>query len=76
MLDHGFTVGDGVFETLKPVVDADGHPALRHGPACARLRAPRGHGHREPDPGEVLAAMQAVCAANPELAEGGRIRVT
>ncbi len=78
VLDHGFTVGDGVFETLKPVVDADGRirpfAAGRH---CARLQASaRGLGLAEPDPGEVLAAMQAVCDANPELAGGGRIRVT
>ncbi len=79
VLDHGFTVGDGVFETLRSVVDP--HVGVvpfamdRH---IVRLQASaRGMGIPEPDADEVRDALLAVCAANPELAEqGGRIRVT
>lgn len=70
-LDHGLTVGDGVFETVKAI---DGRPfALdRH---IARLaRSARGLGLAEPDPGEVRAAVAAVLAADPTPL--GRLRIT
>lgn len=78
VLDHGFTVGDGVFETLK-AVDAGGVGVVpfamdRH---LVRLVASAaGMGMNAPDVDEVRDALLAVCAANPELADGGRIRVT
>jgi len=71
VMDHGLTVGDGVFETLKAV----------HGTAFAvdrhlrRLaRSARGLGLPEPDLEEVRHACAAVLAANPMPL--GRLRVT
>lgn len=79
VLDRGFTVADGVFETLRTTVTASSEvvpfAASRH---CDRLaRSARFMGLPEPDPEMVMVAMLAVCAANPdELAGGGRLRVT
>lgn len=78
VLDHGFTVGDGVFETFKvvhdPVVGVVPFAMDRH---IARLAASaRAMGLRLPDADEVRDALLAVCAANPELADGGRLRIT
>ena len=78
VLDHGFTVGDGVFETLKaitaPGVGVVPFAMDRH---IARLAASAaGMGLAAPPGEEVRDALLAVCAANPELAAGGRIRVT
>ena len=78
VLDHGFTVGDGVFETLKVLAGPAGRPvpfALdRH---VARLgRSAQGLGIQVPDPETVRAGALQVCAANPELAAGGRLRIT
>jgi branched-chain amino acid aminotransferase len=78
VLDHGFTVGDGVFETLKTVDD----PSVgvvpfamdRHLQRLARSAA--GMGITAPDLDDVRDALLAVCAANPELAGGGRLRIT
>ncbi|WP_328461617.1 aminotransferase class IV [Streptomyces sp. NBC_00448] len=71
VLDHGLTVGDGVFETLK----------AEHGRAFAitrhldRLaRSASGLGLPEPDLDEVARACEAVLAANPMPL--GRLRVT
>jgi branched-chain amino acid aminotransferase len=71
VLDHGLTVGDGVFETLK----------VQHGRAFAptrhlnRLaRSARGLGLPEPDLDEVARACAAVLEADP--APAGRLRVT
>lgn len=71
VLDHGFTVGDGVFETVR---SADGTPfaLTRH---LARLaRSARGLGLPEPDQDEVRTACAAVLAANPVPL--GRLRIT
>jgi branched-chain amino acid aminotransferase len=79
VLDHGFTVGDGAFETLRTVVDPDvGVVPFAMDRHIARLAASaRGMGIAQPDADEVRDALLAVCAANPEIAErGGRIRVT
>jgi branched-chain amino acid aminotransferase len=78
VLDHGFTVGDGVFETLRtahdPVAGVVPFARDRH---IARLAASAaGLGLPAPDPDQVREAVHAVCAANPELAQGGRLRVT
>ncbi|MFF8609231.1 aminotransferase class IV [Streptomyces sp. NPDC015346] len=71
VLDHGLTVGDGVFETVKAV----------HGETFAltlhleRLsRSARGLGLPEPDLDEVRRACAAVLQANPM--ELGRLRIT
>ncbi|MFF0448691.1 aminotransferase class IV [Streptomyces sp. NPDC004609] len=71
VFDHGLTVGDGVFETLKAV----------HGQAFAltlhleRLtRSARGLGLPDPDHDEVRRACAAVLEANPM--ERGRLRIT
>lgn len=78
VVDHGFTVGDGVFETLKVVPNADGDPAPfalnRH---LARLaRSATGMGLATVDLDQAREALLAVCDANPELAGGGRLRLT
>ncbi|HSO02937.1 MAG TPA: aminotransferase class IV, partial [Candidatus Limnocylindrales bacterium] len=78
VLDHGFTVGDGVFETLKTVTDASvGVVPFAMDRHIARLsRSAAGMGMVMADPDDLRDALLAVCAANPELAEGGRLRVT
>jgi branched-chain amino acid aminotransferase len=71
VLDHGLTVGDGVFETAKTV---DGRPfaLTRHLDRLA-LSA-RGLGLPEPDLDEVRRACSAVIEANPVAL--GRLRIT
>ncbi|UUU20736.1 aminotransferase class IV [Streptomyces sp. DSM 40750] len=71
VLDHGLTVGDGVFETAKTV---DGRPfaLTRHLDRLA-LSA-RGLGLPEPDLDEVRRACSAVLEANPVAL--GRLRIT
>ncbi|WP_156721524.1 aminotransferase class IV [Streptomyces apocyni] len=71
VLDHGLTVGDGVFETLKAV---DGLPfaLTRHLDRLAR--SARGLGLPEPDQDEVRRACAAVLEANPMAL--GRLRIT
>lgn len=78
VLDHGFTVGDGVFETLKTVVDPEvGIVPFAMDRHIARLAiSAAGMGIPAPDPDDVRDALLAVCAANPELAPGGRLRLT
>jgi branched-chain amino acid aminotransferase len=71
VLDHGLTVGDGVFETVKTV---DGRPfaLTRH---LDRLAvSARGLGLPEPDRDEVRRACAAVVEANPVPL--GRLRIT
>jgi branched-chain amino acid aminotransferase len=71
VLDHGLTVGDGVFETLK-AVDGTAFATARH---LARLtRSARGLGLPEPDLDEVARACEEVLAANP--VPYGRLRIT
>lgn len=71
VMDHGLTVGDGVFETLK----ATGGTAFAMDRHLRRLaRSARGLGLPEPDLDEVRHACEAVLAANP--APHGRLRVT
>jgi branched-chain amino acid aminotransferase len=71
VLDHGLTVGDGVFETVKA---ADGKPfaLTRHLDRLAR--SARGLGLPEPDRDEVRRACAAVLEANPVPL--GRLRIT
>ena len=69
--DHGLTVGDGVFETLKVV---DGRP-FALGPHLDRLeRSATGLGLDAPDRDEVLAGVRAVLDAAPLSL--GRLRIT
>ncbi|MEU1127580.1 aminodeoxychorismate lyase [Streptomyces sp. NPDC005899] len=71
VLDHGLTVGDGVFETVRV---ADGRPfaLTRH---LERLnRSAAGLGLPDPDPDEVRGACAAVIDANPMAL--GRLRIT
>ncbi|MGB8020926.1 MAG: aminotransferase class IV [Candidatus Nanopelagicales bacterium] len=78
VLDHGFTVGDGVFETLRTAVDPRGQvrpfAPTRHLRRLARSAA--GLGLPAPDLDLVAEAIEAVCQANPELVGGGRLRIT
>lgn len=79
VLDHGFTVGDGVFETCKTVVTASTEvvPFAIDRHIARLLRSAGGLGLPAPDPELVEVAMLAVCAANSDaLREGGRVRVT
>jgi branched-chain amino acid aminotransferase len=71
VFDHGLTVGDGVFETLKTT---DGRPfaLTRHLGRLARSAA--GLGLPEPDLDEVRRACHAVTEANPM--PRGRLRIT
>ncbi|MEV4684673.1 aminotransferase class IV [Streptomyces kurssanovii] len=71
VLDHGMTVGDGVFETVKAV---HGQPfaLTRHLERLAR--SADGLGLPEPDLDEVGHACAAVLAANPMPL--GRLRIT
>lgn len=74
VLDHGFTVADGVFETLK--VTRDGPFALtRH---LRRLASSAGAlGLAAPDDEVVHSAVEAVVSANEaETAGLGRLRIT
>jgi branched-chain amino acid aminotransferase len=71
VLDHGLTVGDGVFETLKST-DGQAFALDRH---LRRLtRSALGLGLPEPDTAEVARACAAVLAANP--LPRGRLRIT
>ncbi len=69
--DHGLTVGDGVFETVKVV---DGRPFALDRHLARLVRSARGLGLPEPDPGEVRRAASAVLAADPQPL--GRLRIT
>jgi branched-chain amino acid aminotransferase len=72
VFDHGFTVGDGVFETVK-VVRGQPFALTRH---LDRLSASaRGLGLPEPDDRFVREAVAETLEAN-ELGELGRLRIT
>ena len=69
--DHGFTVGDGVFEAIK-VVDGQPFALTRH---LARLRRSAGAlGLPDPDVDALRGAIEEVLA--PEPIPLGRIRIT
>ncbi len=71
ILDHGFTVGDGVFEAIK-VVDNVPFALTRH--LRRMLRSADGLGLPEPDPDLVRRAITAVLDAEP--VDLGRLRIT
>lgn len=71
VLDHGLTVGDGVFETVK-AVDGRAFALTRH---LDRLtRSARGLGLPDPDHGQVREGVERVLRANPMPL--GRLRIT
>ncbi|WP_261717871.1 aminodeoxychorismate lyase [Streptomyces sp. FZ201] len=71
VFDHGLTVGDGIFETVK-VTDGRAFALTRH---LARLtRSAQGLGLPDPDLDEVRRACAAVIEANPMPL--GRLRIT
>ncbi|CAB4937517.1 unannotated protein [freshwater metagenome] len=73
VLDHGLTVGDGVFETLL-VRDGVPFALTRH---LARLeRSLAGMGFAGPDPSSVRAAVAAVISRSGMEASRARLRVT
>lgn len=71
VLDHGLTVGDGIFETVK-VERGETFALTLH---LERLtRSARGLGLPDPDLDEVRRACAAVVGTNPM--ELGRLRIT
>ncbi|MEU7283166.1 aminodeoxychorismate lyase [Streptomyces sp. NPDC045431] len=71
VLDHGLTVGDGIFETVK----AEDGRLFALEPHLDRLtRSARGLGLPDPDLDEVRRACAAVVEANPMPL--GRLRIT
>jgi branched-chain amino acid aminotransferase len=72
VLDHGFTVADGVFETLL-VTDGKVFALDRH---LARLaRSASGLGISMPDSGKVTGGITQVLHKNP-IVDFGRLRIT
>ncbi|GGS72984.1 aminotransferase class IV [Streptomyces cinerochromogenes] len=71
VLDHGLTVGDGVFETVKAV---DGAPFALTRHLDRLTRSARGLGLPDPDHDEVRRACTAVLEADPVPL--GRLRIT
>jgi branched-chain amino acid aminotransferase len=62
VIDHGFTVGDGVFETLKSV-DGTAFALTRHVQRLQRSAA--GLGLPDPDPELIRSAVTALLAREP-----------
>ena len=71
VFDHGLTVGDGIFETVKAV---DGRPFALTRHLDRLTRSAHGLGLPDPDHDEVRRACAAVLAANPMPL--GRLRIT
>ncbi|MBQ0854329.1 aminodeoxychorismate lyase [Streptomyces sp. BH-SS-21] len=71
VFDHGLTVGDGIFETVK-TTDGRTFALTRHLDRLARSAS--GLGLPEPDRDELLRACAAVVDANPVPL--GRLRIT
>ncbi|MFJ8851231.1 aminotransferase class IV [Streptomyces sp. NPDC102437] len=71
VLDHGLTVGDGIFETVKTV---DGRPFALTRHLDRLTRSARGLGLPDPDLDEVRRACAEVVDANPMAL--GRLRIT
>ncbi|WP_328938982.1 aminodeoxychorismate lyase [Streptomyces tauricus] len=71
VFDHGLTVGDGIFETVK-ATDGRTFALTRHLDRLARSAS--GLGLPEPDRDELLRACAAVLDANPVPL--GRLRIT
>ncbi|WP_069173297.1 aminotransferase class IV [Streptomyces griseus] len=71
VLDHGLTVGDGIFETVRV---AEGRPFALTRHLDRLTRSARGLGLPDPDLDEVRGACAAVIDANPMAL--GRLRIT
>ncbi|MEU9383709.1 aminodeoxychorismate lyase [Streptomyces sp. NPDC048279] len=71
VFDHGLTVGDGIFETVKAT---GGRPFALTRHLDRLTRSARGLGLPDPDHDEVRRACEAVLAANPMAL--GRLRIT
>lgn len=71
VFDHGLTVGDGIFETVKAT---DGKPFALTRHLNRLTRSARGLGLPDPDHDEVRRACTAVLEANPMPL--GRLRIT
>ncbi|MFE7172864.1 aminotransferase class IV [Streptomyces sp. NPDC057616] len=71
VFDHGLTVGDGIFETVKAV---DGTPFALTRHLDRLTRSARGLGLPDPDHEEIRRACAAVLEANPTAF--GRLRIT
>jgi branched-chain amino acid aminotransferase len=71
VFDHGLTVGDGIFETVKAV---HGQPFALTQHLDRLTRSARGLGLPDPDHDEVGHACAAVLEANPMAL--GRLRIT
>ncbi|OIJ66671.1 aminotransferase class IV [Streptomyces mangrovisoli] len=71
VFDHGLTVGDGIFETVKAV---DGRPFALTRHLDRLTTSARGLGLPDPDLDEVRRACAAVLEANPMPL--GRLRIT
>ncbi|TQK43377.1 branched-chain amino acid aminotransferase [Streptomyces sp. SLBN-118] len=71
VFDHGLTVGDGIFETVKAV---HGQPFALTMHLDRLTRSARGLGLPDPDLDEVRRACAAVLETNPM--ELGRLRIT
>jgi len=71
VLDHGLTVGDGIFETVKAV---HGQPFALTRHLDRLTRSARGLGLPDPDQDEVRRACAAVLEENPVAL--GRLRIT
>lgn len=71
VFDHGLTVGDGIFETVKAV---HGQPFALTLHLERMSRSAAGLGLPEPDHDEVRRACAAVLDANPMAL--GRLRIT
>ncbi|CAM5729274.1 4-amino-4-deoxychorismate lyase [Streptomyces badius] len=69
VLDHGLTVGDGVFETVRT---SEGRPFALTRHLDRLTRSARGLGLSDPDHDEVRHAVAAVIDANPVAL--GRLR--
>jgi len=75
LVDHGFTVGDGVFETMRTTPSGDAFALTRHVERLRRSAA--GLGLVPPPADEVQVAVRAALAANSGLdLTYGRVRVT
>ncbi|MFG2558545.1 aminotransferase class IV [Streptomyces sp. NPDC048496] len=71
VLDHGLTVGDGIFETVRTT---EGRPFALTRHLDRLTRSAHGLGLPDPDLDEVRRACAAVIEANPM--ELGRLRIT
>lgn len=73
VFDHGITVGDGVFETLKVLA---GEPLALTRHLNRLVRSCSILGLQPPDVGAIRAAVGEVIGSEPEASHLGRLRIT